>query len=187
MIRFISIAVLLLSTLYLGAQNVESFTLKPTSKLSVTGTSTLHDWECVVDRVDGSVQAVLENGQVVEIKDFNFSFKVKDLKSGKSVMDGKTYDALNEKSNPIISYTIISVTFKNAHEVMAKGRMTINGISKEMVTEARITSTSTTMNIKGEKGFKLTDFKIDPPKAMLGSITTGDDVVIHYDLQLQIK
>ena len=35
--------------------------------------------------------------------------------------------------------------------------------------------------LKGEKTFKMTEFKIDPPKALLGTITTGDEITIKFN------
>ena len=36
------------------------------------------------------------------------------------------------------------------------------------------------ITLVGENKFKMTDFNIDPPKALFGTITTGDDINIKF-------
>lgn len=153
------------------------------SKLSVTGTSTLHDWECVVETFKGSITAQIENNEIVAIDRFNFQFQVEDLKSGKSAMDKKTYEALKEKKNPVISYSGSAVVVNN-HTATFSGTMNIAGTKKELTTKVKIDYSNGKISLSGEKGFKLTDFNIEPPTAMFGTIKTGNEVAIHYNIQL---
>ena len=164
--------------------SAQEFKVQPSnSKLSVTGTSTLHDWECVVETFKGSITAQIENNQIVAIDKFNFQFQVEDLKSGKSAMDKKTYEALKEKKNPIISYrgNVVKI---NDHTATFSGTMNIAGTKRELTTKVKIDCSNGKISLSGKKDFKLTDFNVEPPTAMFGTIKTGDEVAIHYNLQL---
>ena len=46
--------------------------------------------------------------------------------------------------------------------------------------QAKQTILDNKITLIGEKKFKMTDFKIDPPKALFGTITTGDDITIKF-------
>ena len=35
--------------------------------------------------------------------------------------------------------------------------------------------------LEGKKALKMTDYNIEPPKALLGTITTGDDIEVHFN------
>ena len=39
---------------------------------------------------------------------------------------------------------------------------------------------SNTIHIVGEKSIKMTDFNVEPPTALFGSITTGDEITIKF-------
>ncbi|SFU50511.1 YceI-like domain-containing protein [Pustulibacterium marinum] len=156
------------------------------SKLYVSGTSTLHDWECNVKDFQGKVNAVIENGKLVAIKSFDFSFKVKSLDSGKSAMDKKTFEALKEEKYPTISYKGDKVTLNNGKATFY-GQMYIAGVSKSFETSVDVNLSNGVLTLKGAEAFKLATFDIEPPTAMFGTIKTGEEVSIHYDLQLTTK
>lgn len=163
----------------------QEFKVQPeSSKLSVTGTSTLHDWECVVETFKGSISATIKNNKIVSIESFNFQFQVDDLKSGKSAMDKKTYEALREKKNPTITYKGTAVVI-NDHSATFSGTMIIGGNKREFTTKVKIGYSNGMITLSGKKEFKLTDFNIEPPTAVFGTIKTGDEVVIHYNIQLK--
>jgi hypothetical protein len=45
-----------------------------------------------------------------------------------------------------------------------------------------------TLVCKGSKRIKMTDYKVEPPSFMFGTIKTGDEITISFDVTLaQIK
>lgn len=162
----------------------QKFSSTSQTKLSVTGTSTLHDWECVADTQEGAITAVIESDAVTQITDFNFSIKAKSLKSGKSGMDKKTWEALKADDHATITYKGSSVKIANG-EATFTGKMTMAGVTKTITTTVKVTYENGKIKLSGSKAFKLTDFGIDPPKALMGTIKTGNDVAIHYNIELQ--
>lgn len=154
------------------------------SKLSVTGTSTLHDWECVVEDFTGSVNATVENGKLTGISSFNFSFKVKSLDSGKGAMNKKVYEALKEGKNPSVTYKGSKVVIENGKATFY-GTMSMAGTTKDFQTSVAVGYTNGAITLKGERAFKLPEFNIEPPTAMFGTINTGEEVAIHYNIELK--
>lgn len=182
---YLTIAILFLGTVAAVAQTFEA--INSESKLEVTGTSSLHDWECVVKEFTGKIKADVQSGKVVSISEFDFSFKAKSLESGKSGMDKKVYEALKEEANPWISYKGSSVVLKSDGTATFKGTMTIAGVGKSFETPVKVSYQNGKVSLIGEQSFKLTDFKIEPPTAVFGTIKTGDTVTIHYTIKLSTK
>lgn len=160
-----------------GAQDYKSNQAE--SSMKVTGTSTLHDWEINVESF--TAQATLK-GEALE--NARFTAQVKSMKSGTSAMDDNTYKALKNDKHPQITFQSTSVT-GTAGQLVIKGNLTIAGSTKPITMNATLDKANEkSMTVKGKYTFKMSQFGIDPPKAMLGTIRTGDEVTIDYKMVL---
>ena len=151
------------------------------SKMFIDGTSSIHDWTETVESMSGNLNAIIEGTKISKVTGVNATIPVKSIKSGKSGMDDNTYKALKEKTYPNISYKLKSYAVEG-DVLHLTGALTIAGVTNVM----KFTST---YKIEGDKlvftathTFKMTDFKIDPPTAMMGTIKTGDEIVIRMEL-----
>lgn len=156
------------------------------SKFIIKGTSSLHDWEMVSENCSGSIR-MDPNSEILTISDIQVKVLVKSLKSGKKLMDSKTYDALKENKFPAITYQYEKIgalkeTAPNTYSVTLNGTLTIAGKSKKVPIDVIINKTNKSITIKGEKPLKMTDFGVEPPTALLGTIKTGDDIIINFNL-----
>ena len=154
-----------------------------TSSIIVSGTSTLHDWH-----VDGEEQTgflkVTEDDKF-SINELNFKVKAESLKSGKTSMDKNTYKALNtDKYKDIVfSYTKTNSVVKKGeghYMITASGKLTISGVTKTIDLDLEVFKDGDLVKINGKKDMLMTDFGIDPPKALLGTIKTGNEITITY-------
>lgn len=100
-------------------------------------------------------------------------------------MDKNTYKALNTDKYKTINYELLKVnnldcTSKTECKVTTTGYLTIAGTKKqvELVFDAKVTGDKVVLT--GNKKIKMTDFKVDPPTAMFGTITTGDEVNVKF-------
>lgn len=160
-----------------GAQDYKSNQAE--SSMKVTGTSTLHDWEINVESF--TAQATLK-GEALE--NARFTAQVKSMKSGTSAMDDNTYKALKNDKHPQITFQSTSVTGTGG-KLVIKGNLTIAGSTKPITMNATLDKANEkSMTVKGKYTFKMSQFGIDPPKAMLGTIRTGDEVTIDYKMVL---
>lgn len=97
-------------------------------------------------------------------------------------MDKKTFDALKGSDHPNIKYTIESVT-TGSGKITANGHLELAGVRKSVSVQANASpSGSNAINFEGTVDLKMTDFDMEPPRALLGTLKTGDDIVVHYNL-----
>jgi polyisoprenoid-binding protein YceI len=159
------------------------------SKLSVFGTSSLHDWEVVAEEQSGKI--ILENtGETPSISSLNFKVIAESLESGKSGMNKNTYKALNTDKYKTIDFKLTKVNAITAngngvYNVKSTGNLTIAGTTNSIPLNFTLTLTDNNAKLKGSYTFKMTQFKIDPPTAMFGTITTGDELKIDFNTVLQ--
>lgn len=154
-----------------------------TSFLQVLGTSSLHDWHVQAEKQSGSI--VFSDVNKGQISSIVFSVTSESLKSGKSGMDKKTFKALKTDTYSSIDYVFteaVSVTQKNPNSFLieAKGNLTICGITKPISHQLEITLKDQIVVVDGSYKLLMTEFGISPPKALLGTIKTGDEIEIKF-------
>lgn len=173
-----AIVIILFLTALLGGKtelklNTES------SYMKVLGTSSLHDWESEVDEFT-------LDGKLVEdqIQNLELQVKVKSIKSGKSIMDDKTYDALKADKFSVIRFKAEELQITNS-EVFGQGELSLAGNTKKIGIKADIISSNENeIKLQGTVKLRMTDYGVKPPTAMFGSIQTGDEVTVVYHIHL---
>ena len=162
----------------------QTFTVSKTgSVIKVDGTSNVHDWTITSEAFQGSLTAILEDGKLVKLEKLEFSVPAESLKSGKGGMDKNTYKALNTKTHKNITYTLEKVknqdcTSAGQCKISTSGYLTIAGTRKPVDVTFEVKVSADKITLTASKEIKMTDYKVDPPTAMLGTITTGDAVTI---------
>jgi hypothetical protein len=173
--NFIFLTVLMGLNLVAGLFSVDT----AKSKMVITGTSTVHDWESVVTKF--SVTGNWNESTVTVLK---ASATVLSIESGKSIMDRKTFDALQSEKFPEITLTADRLNVAG-QKVTGMASLKIAGVSRQVTISSNILSnTATQVKLKGEIPIKMSDYGIAPPTAMFGSLKTGDDVVVRYEFTL---
>ena len=161
-----------------------NYSLAPNPDLKITGTSTIHDWEMVSSTAKGEGQFSINAGKVSAAKNVSIVMPAESIKSGKSGMDKNAYSAMKSKEFKDVKFTLKAFCPKgNGFE--ATGDFIIAGVTNTVKFPVTINQTSSNINVKGFYPFKLTDFKIDPPTALLGTVKTGDEVSIHFNVTFQ--
>lgn len=153
---------------------------KAASKLLIAGTSTIHDWEMEAREPKGGATIELNGTAVKSIVNADFKCPVAGLTSENSIMDKKTHKALNKSDFPEITFTLKEF---DAASNRATGDLSIAGTTKtvSLNVDLEIVSDSQIL-VKGEAPVKMSDFGIDPPTAMMGTLKTGDLVNVKYNL-----
>ncbi|WP_175402724.1 YceI family protein [Mangrovivirga cuniculi] len=157
------------------------------STLSIFGTSSLHDWEIEANTLQGSANFDVSEGIVKDINNLTFEVVVKSLKSGKSGMDNNTYDALEAKNHDKITFKLkevnkITPLSGGKCKIEASGVLTIAGNARNVKMTVTADASGSKVNIKGSYSMKMTSFDIDPPTAVFGTIKTGDEVKIEFNV-----
>jgi polyisoprenoid-binding protein YceI len=157
--------------------------------LTVSGTSTLHDWDIKTTKgqVDASISVA--DSKII-FSGLSFSVPAESLKSGHGAMDKNTYKALNTQKNPNISFVLLSgnVTSLSANTYQLKGigKLTIAGktMQTDLITTLKYNPANNSFLCTGTKKFKMSEYGVKPPTVMLGTIKTGDDISISYNLTI---
>lgn len=173
----------------LNAQKV--FTLKNNPSISVSGTSTMHDWVMNANSAECKVTLVIDDsGNLTGISDMQFKMPTKALKSGKSAMDSNAYKALKADKNTHISARLkkADVTTKDNKTYMVNAKVTLNiaGTSKEtdmVVKMKKINADS--YEVVTTKDISMTEYNVTPPSFMMGAVKTGNDVSLSFNFIIQ--
>jgi len=178
------ISLLVLSTLSYGQVKYHA---KDDLNLLVSGTSTLHDWD--MKEAKGECNAVFTlnpAGQITGLTSLSFVAPAEGLKSEHSGMDKNAYKALKTAANPNISYSLVSATVGADGVIKCQGKLTIAGVTQntELVANYKI-NVDKSITVMGKKNISMKDFKMEPPTFMMGTIKTGNDIVLKFDVSLR--
>lgn len=159
---------------------------KDNIQLVVSGTSTLHDWTMKSGKADCKASLTLNNaGQPVALTSLSFSLTAESLKSDHTAMDKNAYKALKTSKFPVITYQLNTAEVEQDGTIKCQGKLTIGGttLDADLLAAAKL-NTDQSITVSGSKKISMKDFKIDPPTFMLGTVKTGNDIVIKYNLTL---
>jgi polyisoprenoid-binding protein YceI len=158
------------------------------SKVTIAGTSTLHDWKSEVNKVWGNATIDMNDGALTAITKLTVDMDVNSIKSEHgNMMDNNTHNALKGKDFPRISFVLTSVggvkKVGEGYAVTATGNLTLAGQTRPMtMTVTGKTTGENAIEFSGSKSFKMSEFKIDPPVFMMGTLKTGDEVTIKFSV-----
>jgi polyisoprenoid-binding protein YceI len=175
-----------------------SFESRPGSKVTLDGTSTVHDWTVESPIIKGTMEvpadfakdpAAAAKNTKVEV-----TIPVRSLKSGKSAMNSIMWEAMKMKEHPNIEYKLLELTPKsggtqgNGAQFDAKGSLKVAGVTRTNTMPVTIEKVDATKaKVTGTTTVKMTDFGIKPPAPTvgLGFIKTADDVKIAFEWQTE--
>lgn len=186
--KLIAVSILILT---LASSGFGQTTLKldnERSNMSIDGTSSLHDWVIIVRECNGTTSLTKDATKVSQISSLNFRAVVKSMDSGKSGMDKNTYNALKADQFPYIDFKLVEVeSIKpsvdgKGYIIRAKGDLTISGKThRENLKVYSFVASDNSVHFKGELDFPMTKYGVEPPTALMGTITTGDDIKIKFN------
>lgn len=159
------------------------------NKTTISGTSNLHDWVSSVNDLTATITIEVASGEIKSINNFNVKIPVTGIVSENgSIMDGKTYDALKYKTYPNIYFESTSVTPLSSKRLKINGKLSIASVKRSITlyVDYKVLSNGNIV-FTGNQSLKMTDYKVEPPKALLGALTTGDLVTINFNLTVAGK
>lgn len=155
-------------------------------RITVEGTSNIHDWTMQADKGTGNVAINLgANNVIANLGNLSFSMAAEALKSEHKAMDKNTYKAMNTDKFPTISFAAPTSSIKStggsSFSVVAHGKLTISGVSKNTdLTAACTVNADKSFTCNGAYKLKMSQFNVTPPSIMFGTITVGDDITVKY-------
>jgi polyisoprenoid-binding protein YceI len=184
-------AVLLLALSNQALLSQQSITLIPDqSHIIIKGTSTVHDWEESAEKFNVSLNFKFSEKEITGISKAQVIVKSKSITSDNSIMTNKTHDALKVEQYPDIEFKLVSVdkisSASGQFSGTVVGDITLAGVTKRISLAFTGQHNGSKISIKGSKDLNMSDFKIKPPTAMLGTLKTGEQVTVSFQLNFQI-
>lgn len=186
---------------YAQATSSVKLNVLPQSKLYIDGTSTLHDFTINAKKVDGYVE--LEKSAVdgdtlqsiEKLTGLKVVIPVKKLDTDKSSMNDNMDDALKADDNPNITYELKTIdpsdmpkTVGDSVEFKTTGNLTIAGKPNSIeMTVKGVKDKDGNVTFVGQKTVKMTDYGVEPPTMLFGTIKTHNAVVVHFNLVVASK
>ena len=173
-----------------GIYRVEAqtnFTLK-SSKASVQGTSSLHDWESEIIQMACKGSFLIKSNALQSVKDVEIKIPVTGIKSKEGrTMDNKTYKASKSDKNPFIIYSLtLAQVINDDHQdatIEASGNLKMAGSTQPvMLTVKSKLLANGDLQLSVSKKIKMTSYKIKPPTALFGTIKVGNELTVIFDL-----
>ena len=181
------VLLLCFNCLVLGAQN-NNYTAKDTiPTISITGTSTLHDWKVQAGSVTNYPDTlVVDVKEGANLTGFSFTVEVVSLDGGRgAAMNNKIQTAFNIAENPTITFTqkeaAILTKSEEGYQLSATGLLNMAGTEKTITVDAFAYKEEGELVLKGSKDLKMSDYGMTPPSAMFGQIQTKDDITVHFE------
>ena len=104
-------------------------------------------------------------------------------------MDNNTYKALRADQHEHITFLLTSATVTpidtNTFTIRSKGNLTIAGTTKNIEVIAKAVLHEKGVIVTGSKKLKMTDYNINPPTALLGTVKTGNDITVKFSLMFK--
>ncbi|HBL77947.1 MAG: hypothetical protein A2W90_01425 [Bacteroidetes bacterium GWF2_42_66] len=152
------------------------------SSMVIKGTSSIHDWEMKVEDMKSAFSLQSANIFQDKLIGGDFLINVESIKSEHSLMNKKTYEALKQEKFPQIKAKVIKAEqSQNAGKVQVE--LSIAGKTKLVNEDIYLKDLGNgKVEIKGSLDMKMSEYGIEPPVALMGSIKTGDAVKIEFNL-----
>lgn len=182
--RILCLVALMLAAFSLHAQ--QKVNLKPNSQeYVVKGTSTLHDWHMTSEEAKGFVLVGMADNGLPSFSKSEIVLLAESLKSGKKGMDKNAYKALKTDEFESIKFVLNDCIMETTTSGKAMASLNIAGYTRDVTFNIEVEKAGEAYNITGTSDFRLTDFQIDPPTALMGTIKTGDEVTIQFKATFQ--
>ena len=178
-----------------SAQSTEGvrLELRAGSELSFEGTSTLHAFHCKTTTMTAAVQvdpayAATKLSQVKQpIKTVELVIPVMSIKCGSGGLEDNMYKTLKADKFPEIRYTLSTYEIPSSTDddvtLQSIGTLTVAGQSKTIAMSIKAERSSDgSATASGTQDVLMTDFGIKPPVFMLGTLRTGNKVVVSFKL-----
>ena len=175
----------------------QTLKVSESSTMTIYGSANVTDWEAKVKTIKGEVvlrNAELSNWEEAEATWFEqvtFSFPVADIDADSRRMNNNMHDYLKKNRHPEITYSLVEVkklvAMDNPGFVLTViGIVTAAGESVEIEHDVEVSvNEAGELIVSGSKDLRMTDFGIDPPTAMLGSVRARDEMTIEFNVHLK--
>ena len=163
-------------------------TFQSGSRVWVSGTSTVRSYRCESTQLGGSANAAgTEVAQLAQGRG-DLTIPISSLDCSNGTMNGHMRNALKAQQNPVIRFRATSVAVTpsgvTTGTVRLTGPLTIAGQTREVTINANAAWQGGRLHLTGSKQLTMTDFGVQPPRLMAGTMRVHPPVTIGFDVVL---
>jgi polyisoprenoid-binding protein YceI len=161
------------------------------AKIEIAGTSTLHDWSMASNKANCNASFAFDGASLVRLSSLSFILSAESIKSDHTAMDKNAYKALHTVKFPQISFNCISANVHsngpNTYIISANGNLAISGVKKDVHLEsiAKVNPADLSISTSGSFKIKMSDFNVERPSVMFGTVKVGDEITVNYNVVLK--
>lgn len=163
-------------------------------EIIIDGDSNIHDWEAFVTQMDATLvlqnveEVTAENLTPETFKSLSITIPVEDgIDAESGGLRKNIHKNMEADDYPNVTFELVSVkdiTPQNGSLLItADGVVTAHDTDHNV--ELQVTATINddgSISFSGEQDLLMTDFDIDPPTAVFGTIRAKDEIVIKFDV-----
>lgn len=194
--RIITATTITAACLLAGAATAQDAPLT-VSKATVTidGTSNVHDWTASTSNVRVTRAQVAPDVRGASFWDaivkpgalqaFEVTIPAASLTSPRSGLDKNMHKALNVQQHPDITFRLTSLSAASTPGAFtAVGTLKVAGVEREVELALTLGRSGDALVVKGTTDLLMTDFGIEPPKALLGTVRSSPKVAVSFQTVL---
>ncbi len=191
-LSIITFFALLASIQYAEAQNSETQLTLDEHEMKIEGSANVRSWDAGVNSVDATfILSQFDRSDLSSLTPENFktmelSIPVEDIESDSGRLTRNLQGYLKRDEHPVITFKlneIDSVTVNgDSAEITANGVINAAGVDHETTMNVTATIDDDKITFSGTQDLLMTDFGIDPPTAVMGTIRARDEISIIYSL-----
>ena len=183
-LRILSLGLIVAVAGLVGWTVMEQYSFAGGSRITVEGTSTVHDWHCSATQITGSLDATPAATGLSGLGSLTVTVPVNALDCGNGGMNGKLRDALGASAIRFVaSNARVGTANGNQFAVEATGQLTIHGTTRAQRVQAQGQDLGNgRYRFTGSVPVTMSQFGVTPPTAMLGTLHTGDRVTVSFDV-----
>jgi polyisoprenoid-binding protein YceI len=180
---------LLIAAPVLIAATAVPLTFATGSKVWVSGTSTVRGWRCESVQVGGSADAGSTELAQLGAARGELTIPLGTLDCSNGTMNGHMRNALKAGEHPAIRFraTQVRVTPSSPTEgaVAMTGQLTLAGQTREITVNGTAVREGTALRVRGTEELTMTDYGIQPPRLMAGTMRVRPAVTVGFDVVLR--
>lgn len=182
--------IIALSTLSGNAQDWRKVSILPQSKIQLHGVSNVNSFTCEVCGTDDVTTMNLffsREGNKLLFEANEYRIPIKNFICENSRMTNDLQEALNMAAYPAMSLELKALTNLNEPNKIPQAKLRITLAGKSNTYDLTYTSTRLSENfyhVVLTCDFKMSEFNIEPPTALLGLIKVNDKIDIKMDLYI---
>lgn len=153
------------------------------SSIVVEGGSTLKDWQATAGTIEGQCTVARESGLAISSAQVKVEGKTLDGGRGPD-MNAKILKALKVEDHPHVTFVAseANIVENNGGQIKVKTSGTLEIAGKSLPAEIDLQGTAEPLELSGTHKLTFSQYDIEPPSALFGTIVCEDEITIQIKL-----